>query len=651
MIAATLFSGIGAPETAMPSWDWRWSAEIERFPSAVLAARHPQSVNLGDVTADDFIERAEAIGRPDILVFGSPCQSFSVAGRRLGLDDPRGNLALVALGIVARLKPTWFVFENVPGLLSASEGRDFGLFLRTVDELGYSCGWSVLDAQYFGLAQRRQRVFVVGHLGTDWQYPAAVLLEPESLCGHPPTRGEAGERAAHSVVPSLTGSGRGVERAGEGRGQDPLVVAGTVGRHHSNGARGYNDPTNATLVPEVCGAVSSKWAKGSGGPAGDEAYNLVPVAHALRADGFDASEDGTGRGTPLVAVADLNQVTSKANRSQPTPELSHTLPATGNSPIAFGWQNSASQGDSASEDVTPTLDKSKTPAVAYQCQGTNVGEMGTLRAGNGNETGGVPFVSTDAEWYNTPYHAEKTEASAIQALRVLFSRVDQEALVQWCLGILAPLWPEEVLRPDVHGGRLRREGISFGGLVYIALSREKESPEGVMRTLWHAASVGCSPQGWELPEQQALELAACLSELPYASAPAEAFLRLVWQASEGLGLLRQALSAAQKARRSACGQDADQKDMLGMQPASERARIVRPTLHAGQAVRRLTVAECEALQGFPRSYTLIIYRGKPAADGPRYKAIGNSMAVPVIRWILERIDTLERWKRSQEAVA
>src|SRR3954468_22388685 len=122
MIAATLFSGIGAPETAMPEWRWPWHAEIEKFPNAVMAARHPNSINLGDVSAPDFTERAADVARPDVLVFGSPCQSFSVAGKRLGMDDPRGNLALVALGIVGRLKPRWFILENVPGLLSSAEG-------------------------------------------------------------------------------------------------------------------------------------------------------------------------------------------------------------------------------------------------------------------------------------------------------------------------------------------------------------------------------------------------------------------------------------------------------------------------------------------------------------------------------------------------
>jgi DNA (cytosine-5)-methyltransferase 1 len=155
LTAATLFSGVGAPEVAMPAWKWRWHAEIEPFPAAVMAARHPESVNLGDVTADDFAARAAALGPVDVVVFGSPCQSYSVAGKRLGLDDPRGNLALLALGILGCLRPRWFVFENVPGLLSSwsgaspvgdvddwEESSDFDAFRGHVDDIGYSGAWA-----------------------------------------------------------------------------------------------------------------------------------------------------------------------------------------------------------------------------------------------------------------------------------------------------------------------------------------------------------------------------------------------------------------------------------------------------------------------------------------------------------------------------
>jgi len=206
MRAATLFSGIGAPEVAMPSWRWLWCAELERFACAVLAARHSATPNMGDVTDDDFLERAAAAGRPDVIVFGSPCQDFSVAGGRLGLVGARGNLTLVALGIVARLEPRWFVVENVPGLLSSAGGRDFGLFLRAVDDAGYCGAWAVLDAQWFGVAQRRERVFFVGHAG-DWRGPAAVLLEPEGLCGDSPPRRGAGAGVAESLASRAGGGG------------------------------------------------------------------------------------------------------------------------------------------------------------------------------------------------------------------------------------------------------------------------------------------------------------------------------------------------------------------------------------------------------------------------------------------------------------
>jgi DNA (cytosine-5)-methyltransferase 1 len=116
--------------------------------------------NLGDVTEID----ADAVEPVDLIVFGSPCQSFSVAGKRLGLDDPRGNLALVALRLVGRIRPAWVVFENVPGLLSSDGGRDFGAFLGLLGECGYGFAYRILDAQHAGVPQRRRRVFVVGYL-------------------------------------------------------------------------------------------------------------------------------------------------------------------------------------------------------------------------------------------------------------------------------------------------------------------------------------------------------------------------------------------------------------------------------------------------------------------------------------------------------
>jgi DNA (cytosine-5)-methyltransferase 1 len=131
----------------------------------------------------------------DLLVGGTPCQSFSVAGLRKGLDDPRGNLMLTYLAIAAQYQPKWVVWENVPGVLSSNRGRDFGTFLGALGQLGYGFAYRVLDAQYFGVAQRRRRVFVVGYLG-DWRRAAAVLFERESMSGHPAPSREAKQETA-----------------------------------------------------------------------------------------------------------------------------------------------------------------------------------------------------------------------------------------------------------------------------------------------------------------------------------------------------------------------------------------------------------------------------------------------------------------------
>ena len=242
----SICSGVEAASLAWEPLGWQpqWFAEIEKFPSAVLAHHWPTIPNLGDITDDHFTERTGAI---DLLVGGTPCQSFSVARLRGGLDDDRGNLALRFCQIVDQLTPTWVVWENVPGVLSSNGGKDFGSILGALVECGYGFAYRILDAQFFGVAQRRRRVFVVGYLG-DWRPPAAVLFERKSLLGHTEESAEKRQEVASAVTGGAPYSRTGNER----------VEADA-------------------LVPTVAGAVSAKWAKGTGGPAGDEAYNLVTV--------------------------------------------------------------------------------------------------------------------------------------------------------------------------------------------------------------------------------------------------------------------------------------------------------------------------------------------------------------------------------------
>ena len=176
-------SGIEAASVAWESlgWEAQWYSEIDHFPSAVLKHRFPTVPNLGDMTLIHETKEFQD-ATIDLLVGGTPCQSFSVAGLRKGLADPRGNLMLTFLSLAERKKPRWIVWENVPGVLSSNGGRDFGTFLTALGDIGYGFAYRILDAQYFGVAQRRRRVFVVAYLG-DWRPAAALLFESESLSG------------------------------------------------------------------------------------------------------------------------------------------------------------------------------------------------------------------------------------------------------------------------------------------------------------------------------------------------------------------------------------------------------------------------------------------------------------------------------------
>jgi DNA (cytosine-5)-methyltransferase 1 len=179
-------------------WVPAFFSEIEKFPRAVLQHHYPNVPLHGDFTTI----KGDEYGAIDLLVGGTPCQSFSVAGLRKGLDDHRGNLALEYLRLVERTQPQWIVWENVPGVLSSNKGRDFGSFLGALVELGYGFAYRILDAQYFGVAQRRRRVFVVGYLG-DWRPAGAVLFERESLRGDIAPSRKAGRQLPPSLQTAL----------------------------------------------------------------------------------------------------------------------------------------------------------------------------------------------------------------------------------------------------------------------------------------------------------------------------------------------------------------------------------------------------------------------------------------------------------------
>ena len=305
-------SGIEAATVAWHPLGWNPVAfsEIESFPSQVLKHHYPTVPNMGDMTK---FKEWQIESNVDVLVGGTPCQSFSVAGLRKGLDDPRGNLMLTYLAIAKQHRPRWLVWENVPGVLSSADGRDFGSFLGGLAICGYGFAYRVLDAQYFGVAQRRKRVFVVGYLG-DWRPAAAVLFERESLCGNPAPRREKGQEVAGTIA----------ARFGISRNNHEECVTQRVYENHPADSR-------VKELEGVCSTVTSRWGTG-GGNAPMVSQTIQETVGALCADSHPGAYSGqdayTGRLIPQAISAYSIREDAKANTFSATElEVSTALKA------------------------------------------------------------------------------------------------------------------------------------------------------------------------------------------------------------------------------------------------------------------------------------------------------------------------------------
>jgi DNA (cytosine-5)-methyltransferase 1 len=246
-------------------------SEIEPFPCAILKHRFPNTPNYGSLT--EYTSWPIERGAVDLLVGGTPCQSFSVAGLRKGLADPRGNLALTFLGLADKLKPRWIVWENVPGVLSSGGGRDFGSFLGALVELGYGFAYRVLDAQHFGVPQRRRRVFVVACLG-DWRAAAEVLSLREGLRGYLETGNKKRKGPAADV-------GASVEASGLHR------TVGTLCADTHPGAYSGQDAYTGRLIPV------SHW-------EGGDIHPTLNQAHNIGSPGYSNQELFSQKGAGLV---------------------------------------------------------------------------------------------------------------------------------------------------------------------------------------------------------------------------------------------------------------------------------------------------------------------------------------------------------------
>ena len=380
-------SGIEAASVAWHPLGWEPAAfcEIEAFPSAVLAHHYPNVPNYGDFTRLSDATHPIHDAGIDLLVGGTPCQAFSVAGLRRGLADPRGGLTLEFVRLAQALRPKWVVWENVPGVLSQDGGGAFGSFLGALVELGYGWAYRVLDAQYVrvdgyphAVPQRRRRVFVVGCAGGDFARAAAVLLEPEGVRGDPPTRRATREGAAPDAAGGVDVAGCLQHRDSKGVDSDtkpghilPVVpydlfqITAPINRQNRDERSpchtlARDNAAHAAVVidaeRQVCPTLTSRMQGSSGWAPYNEDAHLIPQAsmsvrrltptecehaavvqplafdarqsdtiiygdrkgpldtdghtvgvcvtgdrtHALTASGDGATEDGTGRGNPIV---------------------------------------------------------------------------------------------------------------------------------------------------------------------------------------------------------------------------------------------------------------------------------------------------------------------------------------------------------------
>ena len=275
----SIFSGIEAASVAWAPLGWEpvCFSEVDPFPCAVLRERFPGVPNLGDITKIDWKMVRRKYGPIDLVVGGSPCQSFSIAGDRTGLEGASG-LMWEYVRCVRELMPRWILWENVPGALSSSHGEDFRCLLESLDACGYGLAWRVLDAEFFGLAQRRERLFVVGSLGDGGAERAcSVLFEPESLSWDTPSSREKRKELAARA-------GRGAEETGFGCLHSPAVIDLTGGeaqahrvydsdgiapslRAHGSGGNDLkvmcmtDTQPHAMVDGEVCGALSATMQK------------------------------------------------------------------------------------------------------------------------------------------------------------------------------------------------------------------------------------------------------------------------------------------------------------------------------------------------------------------------------------------------------
>ena len=537
----SIFSGVEAATLAWEPLGWEPVAfsEIEPFPCAVLAERWPDVPNLGDVTKIDWKEEID--GAIDLVVGGSPCQSFSVAGKREGLKGASG-LMFEYIRCVQELRPRWFLWENVPGALTSEDGGAFGQLLSEMDELGYGLAWRVLDAQFFGVAQRRRRLFLVGHLGAE--SPAEVLFEPDCLSGNPQSSREKRKELARRA-------GRSAACADFKYSATPRAnTLGYAEEQANTLTADWHAPAVLRLQGNMIGRADSAGAAGKGyGMPGDPAFTL----NCVDRQGMAMSQYGTEIAGRPTARGD-------------------------SSPCADGGQNIVCMtgtqahchiSDEIAGCLTAHMGKDDAPVVVNRSISENAAN--------------VPFGFAQNTRNEVRVVGDGTLTGALAA------RPGMKQTTFVCTGGTYPINKQIAAR-----GKKLVCGTGLG------IGADGDPAFTLLANHPHMVASGSGSDPFAMGDLNA-HTAICRNVCPTLK----------------------------------CGGD-------GAMIASEIGD--KPTEGNPMLVRRLTPLECERLQGFPDGHTLIAWKGKPAEecpDGPRYKAIGNSMAVPVMRWIGRRIAAVD----------
>lgn len=677
-------SGIEAASVAWHSLGWQpsWFAEIEKFPSAVLAHRFPDVPNLGDMTTIASRIRAGEVDAPEILVGGTPCQAFSVAGIRGGLSDPRGALTLAYVDLANAIdttrhlrgdQPAIIVWENVPGVLSSKDNA-FGCFLGGL--AGEDCelqpprgkwtdagcvfgpqraiAWRTLDAQYFGLAQRRRRVFVVASARKGFN-PAEVLFEFDGLRRDFAPRRESGEG-------STAGSAPGVDlRCGCGYRFD--LSLGAYGCPNCEGDNGPAVSCQTTIMSS--GQANAEIRVDGGAPALTCLHEAPIIAHALRGEGLDASEDCTGRGTPLVPVA-IQDVrgTDKAQNGRGWNDdgVAYTLDTHATqgvmAPVAFPANLSGTQHASAI-DLAPSMGAKNPTAVAFDILGTPASEVAKevdihtplrSRIPGQLENSTVTMMVTNMQVRRlTPRECERLQG---------FPDVLKKYTVH--------AWVEDEKQESAPSAEpssaAQSRAQSAPVAVHVRIDCERQEVLLLNAGRWTSLActagggAGCRPlmQPADIARLAALTL-QCV-ELVIRDGKAESLQSMSGSFHPLSGSASVLVSGHEIAALAADAELFTTEKARCMKSIMSVAGPSSPTVE--QTLQTLCCCVVAAIGSFiPSSmptgssfslsietvapYTLIPWRKKPASecpDGPRYKALGNSMAVPCMRWIGMRID-------------